>query len=379
MTRIKKNEPLIKGHPLALGSFPVWLHVLFTHGGVDRAHLQTALRISLISLLSSPLRLVERLVTARQIHRIRTRTQPPPIFIVGFWRSGTTHLHNLFTCDRRLGYVSQYQTMAPEAFLIGRRFLKQNLARRLGEERPQDNVKLGIDTPQEEEFVLSCISALSFYHGFLYFPTYMRQELSRSLFFEGVSEAALKTWQQKYRRILDKAMIYMDGKRLVLKNPPNLARLQLLSKTFPGAKFVHIHRSPFEVIPSLRHTLTTLQDMFALQEVDQDHLLRDIYYLYQHMVARYLNDAKTIPEGDLAEVSFADLECNPVAEMARIYETLDLGDFTQMESELHAYVNEQRGYRKNIYRLDPVFVAEIAQNCAVGLRHWGYRYEHSPG
>src|SRR5438874_13813875 len=41
-----------------------------------------------------------------------------PIFVLGFWRSGTTFLHELLCCDSRLGFPTTYACLNPSHFLL---------------------------------------------------------------------------------------------------------------------------------------------------------------------------------------------------------------------------------------------------------------------
>jgi hypothetical protein len=102
-----------------------------------------------------------------------------PVFILGHWRSGTTFLHNMLCSDPQSAYVSTYQSVFPDNLAsqaIFKTFMKMNLP----EKRPSDNVKLGIDLPQEDEFALSNMIADSFYH-FFYFPEKYRDYYTRSV------------------------------------------------------------------------------------------------------------------------------------------------------------------------------------------------------
>ena len=62
---------------------------------------------------------------------------------------------------------------------------------------------------------------------------------------EGVGRNAIKEWKEKYIYFLKKVAYYHKGKRLVLKNPANTARIKLLFEMFPEAKFIHIYRNPY--------------------------------------------------------------------------------------------------------------------------------------
>ena len=42
----------------------------------------------------------------------------PPLFVLGHWRSGTTHLHNLLAQDiDQFAYANTYQVINPHTFL----------------------------------------------------------------------------------------------------------------------------------------------------------------------------------------------------------------------------------------------------------------------
>src|SRR5437870_3032120 len=48
---------------------------------------------------------------------IRATRPEPPLFILGIWRSGTTHLHNLLAHDQRLAFPSTFEVLYPHTFL----------------------------------------------------------------------------------------------------------------------------------------------------------------------------------------------------------------------------------------------------------------------
>ena len=74
-----------------------------------------------------------------------------PVFILGHWRSGTTFVHNVFSCDKHFGYNTTYQTVFPNLMLWGQPFFKKNMSFLMPDKRPTDNMELKVDLPQEEE------------------------------------------------------------------------------------------------------------------------------------------------------------------------------------------------------------------------------------
>jgi hypothetical protein len=156
-------------HPLALGSFRSWLRLLRDSNGIDREFWLRALSISLSTFLTSSLRLYERIRYDRAVKS--TAIHPSPIFIVGHWRTGTTHLHNLMCQDSNLGYVSTFQTIAPGFCLVGGTAIKSLLAKMAKKAHPTrliDNIPLSFDAPQEEDFAIANMSPYSFLHLFTF-------------------------------------------------------------------------------------------------------------------------------------------------------------------------------------------------------------------
>ncbi len=113
--------------------------------GIHPPYLLRLLLVVSSSLISLPLALWERVVYGQRI--ALTQIEDPPIFIIGYWRSGTTYLHNLMTQDSSFGYLSMYQAIVPDCSLVGQGWLKQLLDRSVPHKRPMDNVTWPLDTP----------------------------------------------------------------------------------------------------------------------------------------------------------------------------------------------------------------------------------------
>ena len=100
--------------------------------------------------------------------RIRSIEVEAPVFILGHYRNGTTHLHNLLSVDPRFGFANYYQATFPATFLTSERF-----GARFGflalSKRPQDNVAMGIEVPAEDELALCTQTLLSPHMGW-HFP-----------------------------------------------------------------------------------------------------------------------------------------------------------------------------------------------------------------
>jgi hypothetical protein len=153
----------------------------------------------------------------------------------------------------------------------------------------------------------------------------------------------------------------------VLKNPVNTARIRLLLELFPDAKFVHAVRCPYEVFASTVHLHARILPLTTLQTVPLTPSSPIVLSIYEDMMQRFLEDRALIPPGNLVEVRFEDLERDPLGELRRVYETLDLPGFAQAEPVLRQYVESQRSYKKNRLELS-------AENRRLVTEHWEFAF-----
>src|SRR5688572_22986659 len=111
-----------------------------------------ATTVTLVTAFNSVMYRVQQAIYGRRI--CDTRLAADPIFIIGHWRSGTTYLHELMVLDDRFSYPTTYECFAPNHFLITEGWFKKLFWFAVPAQRPMDNVKVGWDNPQEDEFAL---------------------------------------------------------------------------------------------------------------------------------------------------------------------------------------------------------------------------------
>jgi len=320
------------------------------------------------TLTGYPFRVVERfrydpLMAAMQIES--------PIFVLGHWRSGTTYLHNLLCQDEQFGYISLFQTIANDLCLVGESTIKPLLSKALPKTRPMDNVDFSLDNPEEEEHTLVRMIPYSFYHHWIY-PKNARKYFDRYVLFDDAPARVKREWRQTYLDVLKKGTLNMDGRRLVLKNPVNTARIKLLLELFPDAKFIHIHRNPYKVFLSTRRLYQKVLPISQLQDISTDEVESNILLFYQKLMRRFLADKPLIPPKNYAEIRYEDLETDPVAELRRVYARLNLPGFAAYEPNLTAYLQQKAHYRKNQYRIAPDVVEKVNHHWGFAFKQWNY-------
>lgn len=359
------------GHNYLAGiTADAWWRLLRENGfAVDPAYWHRAAFVSLLSLMNSWYRRREERTYGEAIER--TELAGPPLFVLGHWRSGTTHLHNLLALDdARFAFANTYQVVNPFTFLTTEAFNTRRFRRLLPDTRPMDNVALSFDAPQEDEFAPCLICGRSLYPG-ISFPRHA-DRYERYLTFRDVPQAEIDEWKRAFLWFLRKVTL-RTPRPLVLKSPPHTARIQLLLEMFPDARFVHIHRDPFAVYRSMLHYYDTAGWYTYLQRPDLSTLEARILRRYTVLYDAYFEEKALIPEGRFWDVAFAELDRNPLGTVQDIYRRLDLPGFEAFEPKLRAYVESLAGYKKNRFESLPDETRErVATAWRRSFETWGY-------
>jgi hypothetical protein len=108
--------------------FPAWVRLLYRHRfAVHPARMPMAFMISLFTVANSLGSLVQEALLRKRIEKVRL--DPPPVFIIGHWRSGTTYLHELMVLDDRHAFPTTFECFCPGHFLLTESFVQRWLVR----------------------------------------------------------------------------------------------------------------------------------------------------------------------------------------------------------------------------------------------------------
>jgi len=347
-------------------SVAAWVRILRENNlAVDRPFLLSALSVTAASVVNSLLRPVDEWLAGDKESDL-----PDPLFVVGHWRSGTTLLHNLLAKDPRFATPDFCQAFFPNSFVTAGRPLRWILDRALPKKRVIDDMEIGPGLPQEDEFALCALTGLSPYVAYAFprnWPYY-----NRYLTFRDVPQADVQRWQRAVRGYVRK-LTSVHGRPLILKSPPHTARLRLLLEIFPNAKFVHVHRNPYDVFQSSCRTLSIGPPLLQMQRFDFSHLEDLVLGRYEALYDMYLEQRGLVPKGNLHEMSFETLTRDPLGAMAHLYEALSLPAFDGARSEVGDYAASLTGYRPNLHSgLPETTAARVAQRWRRFFDDWGY-------
>ena len=353
---------------LATGRLSLALRLALRYG-VDRRFIPRYLGILATDVGFAPFRFWQSVAYGRRIQR--AEIHPEPIFLLGFWRSGTTLLHNLFGCDPQWGFVNTYQAALPDLFLAGQNRLRRMLASALPENRGIDNIPVDFGMPQEEEIALMCASGLSPYVS-LNFPRTANETLEYLFMGDGVDAGVRERWRAEYTKLLKAATLYMDGKPLVLKSPSNTSRITELLHLFPDAKFVYIQRNPYDTVRSYMHLLRLMNGWHALQSIDFEELIQRQIRIYRRMAEAYLEQRDLIPDGRLVEIRYEDLDQDKIGQVQHIYQALGLDGYDAFAPQLTDYVASIADFQKNPSDISDQVIQLVNDHVPFLVSEYGY-------
>lgn len=333
---------------------------------IDRPYLLRAMLITLASLGNSSLRLCENALYGGRVRKTEVRS---PVFILGHWRSGTTHLQNLFSIDRRFAYPNLFQVCFPHTFLCTEPVASRLFGLLVPKRRLGDDMDQHLGMPFEDEFAI-CAATLRSPYLSLTFPS-RGQHYDRYMTLREVPEREVVEWKAGLKYFLQK-LAWKHDRPLVLKSPTHTCRIRLLLELFPDARFVHLHRNPYAVFLSTRGRRIIGNEYFRLQrwsESEDEMLIRR----YSEMYDRFFAERSLIPAGRYHEAAYEDLQRDPIGQLREIYAKLDLPAFDEVESAVQRYVGSLAGFKKNEY---PEMPAELRSRIGTAWRRsfeeWGY-------
>ena len=117
-----------------------------------------------------------------------------PIFIIGHWRSGTTHLHYLMNLDNQFIGLENYQAFFYKIAFLSKWILRPILDKLMPEKRPQDNIKIDAFAPCEEEHPLTNNTTMCGMQTF-FFPKNISYFNQFNLF-KNVKQKKIIKWQE---------------------------------------------------------------------------------------------------------------------------------------------------------------------------------------
>lgn len=296
-------------------------------------------REAVIQQLSSRLKLVEMEKQAPELFRW---SLPPPLIVLGFPRSGTTHLHRLLAADPAGRAVPLWELASPLPEGRGAHLLTDpaDRAKRRKKMEQQMKIRLSLtsdldqkhfiraETPEECMFMLG-----QTFHTMLYWVTapvygyvkwYGRQERSKKY--------------EDYRRLLQVLQAVDPAKRLVLKAPAHTGGVGELLEKVPEALVVQTHRDPVTCMNSLNSLFATTHSVVT-ERLDVRRTAKANLALMEVELRRNAAGRKKYP-GQVFDVYYERLVADPLGTVRGIYDYFKLPWTAEFEAAMTRYLAE---------------------------------------
>lgn len=340
-------------HYMSMAPLDVWVRLLF----VPLASIEPRYWLRLYTLLftstaATIVTLPERLVMALwlMLAKWKPETFPGPVFVLGYYRSGTTHLHYLLECDPQLYTPKWVHVLVPQGFVVSWSFLRLFVIPFMSGSRPMDAMDVGPEYAAEDHFGVNNWCLASTLPGKSVLPR-ARPYYDRFNELVDVSPAELSRWRRYQLAFVRKLQFLAGDRRLLLKSPSHTAHVERLLELFagtPGVKFIHITRHPDKVVRSNVWMHEVFQSIWNLQDVTPREELEDsLVEEYLRTEQSYLKARDKIPAGNLAEIRIQDLHADPVGEVKRVYRELNLEYTPAFEARLLEYLHATRDFTPN--------------------------------
>ncbi len=306
------------GHPSARQVLEVLLESVQREGKLTYFGRFT-LRQFLIAKLCNRLRIVEALKRFPQILQQEIRR---PIFITGWYRCGTTYLHNLLATHPQSRAPLYWELMHPCPAVDPRNINPQELIRKTKlANRIHRYLAPGFDRahPMAAEKPEECLHLFE------------NAGMGTTAFF--ITEAKSVAWwlldhdigpgYRFYEYQLKLLNWLRPGGRWVLKWPYHLWHMDALLDAFPDATVIHIHRHPQEAIASVCSLAALARGPFC-ERIDNAALGQFWTEYNEAGWERGLASRAKAGPGQIIDVGYADLITDPSAVIQRILATADL-------------------------------------------------------
>ena len=293
-----------------------------------------SVRQFLLQNLCSRLRIIEVL---KRFPEIRQQHIQKPVFITGWYRTGTTYLHNLLASHNEVRVPLYWELRHPCPTLDPRTVDTRRQIRRVEMEcKIHRRLSPGFNTihPMEAKKPEECLhlfdKACAGTTAFVITET-------RS-FAWWLLDHDIQHGYEFYRTQLQLLNWLRPGRQWVLRWPYHFWHLDALLKTFPDATIIQLHRDPREAIPSVCSLSAAARAPFC-EGIDAFSLGKFWLDYCDAGLERSFSAGKKNAGARIVDIRYRDLEENPLKVIDQIQSSINLDESEAWTKNLNANLN----------------------------------------
>ena len=288
------------------GIFKINLSALKNIRKYSKGKVKSITKLYMIAVVNSLLNRIQLAIYSDKI-------KPPDniTFILGHWRSGTTFLHELLSADPATTFPNTYECMNPNHFLLTEKQFIRTHKKQV--KRPMDDVVVSLLSPQEDEFALMCLGALS-----PYLIMILPRELELFLYtlsHDRWDDSQIHRWLNIFKTFIS-GVNFMRPGRMLLKSPTHSFRIDILSDFNPN--FILIVRNPDYIFTSTVRMWKSMFDMYALQDYDDINLHEFVINIGEKYI-KHIKKLRKIDKNRVYIVRYEDIVSNAPEYIEDIY------------------------------------------------------------
>ena len=280
-----------------------------------------------------------------QLHLNNSFSEPSdPVFVIGLPRSGTTFLFNLLSLDVAHRSPLYWEIMSPlpitknekEEYKRERKINRElKLAKTLIPKlRAMHTIRA--NTPEECEqiatmnvrsFVYMCMADVPEYIDYLKYCSF------DSVFM----------WHKRFFQALE-----VNGKpeRWLLKDPSHIGHLPEILKTYPNAKFIHIHRDPTDSVGSFCSLTKNVRSAFS-RKVNTNDIGKTVIDFWNHNLNKGMEDRRHLSSNQIVDINYHDFIQSPLNQIKNVYLQLGFDMTIETENNIESYLSQNQGNTKS--------------------------------
>jgi hypothetical protein len=188
---------------------------------------------------------------------------------------------------------------------------------------------------------------------------------------DGLSDQDLQRWREALDYFV-RLLTFHYQKRIILKSPTHTGRIGVLADMFPGARFIHMVREPYKLYSSTCHLWRTLDEAQGFQIPHHRDLPELVLSSLETMYDGFETQRQQISPENLIEIRYEDLAAEPVEQMAKIYDHLQIDGYSDVKPKLDAYAASKKDYRANRHQVDDETRQLVSSRWQSYFERYGY-------
>jgi len=298
-----------------------------------------------------------------------------PIFILGYYRSGTTFLQRVLALNSDWANINQLHTAIPECSISFSRFFMtifQFFSKLLKSKNEFHKTEWDWNLVGEEDVGLTCLASEATCYWSFMFPSKAEEYFDRFSYFKDENQKDINFWKDEYTHIVKRFSFMFKGQQMLLKSPPNVAKIKELIELYPKAKFIFIYRNPYQVLKSVRR-LWAINGKMNFQnnpspEVIDQLTIKD----FSSSIDRYYKYKSLVSPSNIFEIKYEDFMSDPKSILENLWSTFNLKN-SNIISSMVEYIKKHDGEGVTQHKFDHKDFELAEKDLHKYIDLWGYQ------